>query len=248
MIRTVIIDDESALREINRNILIENFTDISVVGEAGTVEEGVTLIQNAKPDLVLLDIELEGGTGFHVLQKVDYSTFKTIFVTAFNQFAIKAIKYCAVDYILKPVNEFEFCNAISNAIKAIGKQMGQEQIHNLLSQIEDKKIPQKVVLRTSDALYLTEICDILFCKSDNSYTTFYLNDKKEILVSKSIKEYCELFEEHGFFRPHQSYLVNLNQISKIDKTDGGFIIMKNEMEIPISTRRKQALLHAIETI
>ncbi len=248
MIRAIIIDDEPSLREINRNILTDNFNDIEVVGEACSVEEGVALINNVDPDLVLLDIELEGGTGFHILQKVDYSKFKTIFVTAFNQFAIKAIKFCAIDYILKPVNEFEFCNAVSNAIKAIDKDSGQEQINNLLSQIEDKKAPQKIVLRTSDALYLTEISNILFCKSDNSYTTFYLADNKEIIVSKSIKEYCELFEEHGFFRPHQSYLVNLNQIAKIDKTDGGFIIMKNGNEIPISTRRKQALMQAIETI
>lgn len=246
MIKAVIIDDEPALREINKNILNENFTDIEVIGEAGSVGDGVTLIQEMNPDLVFLDIELEDGTGFQILQKVDYSGFKTIFVTAFNQFAIKAIKFCAIDYILKPVNEFEFCNAVQNAIDAIDKDVRQEQMQNLLAQVEDKKAPQKIVLRTSEALYLTDISDILYCQSDNSYTTFYLSDKREVLVSKGIKEYSDLFEGQDFFRPHQSYLVNLNHISKIDKSDGGFIIMKNGKEIPISTRRKQALMKLLE--
>jgi two-component system, LytTR family, response regulator len=246
MIRAVIIDDEPDLQEINRRIIKENFTDIEILGVAGSVDDGVKLIQDSKPELVFLDIELEGGTGFHILQKVDYAAFKTIFVTAFNQFALKAIKFSAVDYILKPVNEFEFCNAVRNAVEAIDSKQRQEQMQTLLTQIEGKKSPQKVVLRTSEALYLTDINDIIYCKSDNSYTTFYLTDNKSILVSKGMKEYCELFEDQGFFRPHQSYLVNMNHIAKIDKSDGGFIIMKNNKEIPISVRRKQSLMKMLE--
>lgn len=248
MVRIVIIEDELNLREINRMLLVDNFPDVEIVGEAGRVDEAVTLIKTEKPDLVLCDIELEDGNCFQVLQKCKPYNFRPVFITAFNQYAIKAIKFSAIDYILKPVNEYEFCDAIQRAIDQLGKNSSEIQTENLLAHTNYSNSCKKVVLRTSDAMHLVAVEEIVYCKSDNSYTTFFLHDKKEITVSKSIKEFAELFSDYDFLRPHQSFLVNLNSITKIDKTDGGFIIMTNGAEIPISTRRKQLIFDQLEKL
>ena len=242
MIKAVIIDDEPEIREINRRLLADNFTGVEVVGESDSVESSIDLIQKVKPQLVLLDIDIKGGTGFHILQKVKPYNFGVIFITAFNEFAIKAIKFSALDYILKPVNETEFCTAVQSAIESIENRKLEDQVNNFFDHYERKTQSKKIVLKTSDSIYLVDISDIIYCVSDNSYTTFYIKDKKDILVSKGIKEYEKLLESYNFFRPHQSYLVNLHFIHKIDKTDGGSIVLKNSKEIPVSFRRKQALM------
>jgi two-component system LytT family response regulator len=248
MIKAVIIDDEQALREINRSLLNDNFPQITVVGEADSVETGISLIQKTQPDIVLLDIEINGGTGFNILQKVKPYSFKLVFITAFNHLAIKAIKFSAIDYILKPVNEFEFVNAIENALKSIETKDMEKQVNNFFDHYEKKTQSKKIVLRTTEAMHIIDVSEIIYCKSDNTYTTFYLSDKKEILVSRSIKEYAELLEGYNFLRPHQSYLVNINCIKKIDKSDGGFIIMNNGREIPVSIRRKQSLMQILSKL
>lgn len=248
MIRAIIIDDEQDIREINRRLITDNFSDIEIVGEADSVDSGIELIQTEKPQLVLLDIDIKGGTGFHILQKVHPYNFAIIFITAFNEFAIKAIKFSALDYILKPVNEVEFCTAIKNAVESIESKQIEKQVNNFFEHYEKKTQSKKIVLKTSDSIHLVEISDIMYCISDNSYTTFYIRDKKEIIVSKSLKEFENLLSVFNFFRPHQSYLVNLHCIDKIDKTDGGSIILNNKKEIPISHRRKQALLDIFDKL
>lgn len=248
MLRTVIIDDEPDLREINKRLLLDNFTDIEIVGEAGSVERSISLIKEQKPDLVLLDIEIKGGTGFHILQKVKPYNFKVIFVTAFNEFALKAIKFSALDYILKPVNEAEFCQAIEKAIAHFDTKKTEIQFDNFFEHYEKQSPNKKIVLRTSESVFLVNLSDIRYCKSDNSYTVFHIRDKKSIMVSRSIKEFAELLEEFSFCRPHQSYLVNINFIEKLDKTDGGFIVLDDKTEIPISTRKKQAIMQILDKL
>jgi two-component system LytT family response regulator len=241
MIKAIIVEDEHDLREINRRLLENNFPDITVVGETDSVDGGVELIQRGKPDLVLMDIEIQGGTGFNILQKVKPYNFKLVVITAFNQFAIKAIKFSAIDYILKPINEFEFVNAIESALKMIEQSQRELQLENFVDLYEKQTLPKKIVLRTSEAMHIVDITDIEYCKSDNTYTTFFLSGGEKILVSKSIKEFSDLLEVCDFFRPHQSFLINLNAVSRIDKTDGGFVILKSGFEIPISSRRKQII-------
>ncbi len=248
MITAVIIEDEQQLRETNRLFLENNFANIKIVGEAGTVNEAIKVITDTKPQLVLLDIELADGNCFQVLQKCKPYTFKPIFITAYNQFAIKAIKFSAIDYILKPVNEFEFCNAIQSAIKYIRQDEINLQTDNFQDHYSNNTKSKKLVLRTTESMHVVPVNNIYYCKSDNSYTTFYINDGQEIIVSKSIKEYADLLEEHDFLRPHQSYLVNINAISKIDKSDGGFIVLQNKKEIPISQRRKQIIIDALNKL
>lgn len=241
MIKAIIVEDEHDLREINRRLLENNFPDINVVGETDSVDGGVKLIQKEKPDLVLMDIEIIGGTGFNILQKVKPYNFKLVIITAFNQFAIKAIKFSAIDYILKPINEFEFVNAIESALKMIEQSQRELQLENFIDLYEKQNRAKKIVLRTSESMHLVDISDIEYCKSDNTYTTFFLISGERILVSKSIKEFSDLLEDCDFFRPHQSFLINLNAVSRIDKSDGGFVILKSGVEIPISSRRKQII-------
>jgi len=249
MIKAVIIDDEPAMQEINSRLLTEYFPEISQVGTATSVESGVDLIEKKIPDLVLLDIELTDGSSFQLLQKLRPYNFKVVFITGFNSFAIRAIKFSATDYILKPVNETEFQQAIQRAVELIKKNENtQPQVNVLMDSMNKEVQHKKLVLRTSDSMHIIDICNIYFCKSDNSYTTFYFEGGEKILVSKSLKDYQGLLTGHGFFRPHQSFLVNLNHIKKVDKTDGGFIIMKNRKEIPVSSRQMKNLVALLEQL
>jgi two-component system LytT family response regulator len=249
MIKAVIIDDEPAMQEINSRLLTEYFPEIELAGTANSIESGVNLIEKQNPDLVLLDIELSDGTGFQLLQKLHPYNFKVVFITGFDSFAIKAIKFSALDYILKPVNETEFQQAISRAVELIEKNENtQPQVNVLMDSMNKETNHKKLVLRTSDSMHIIDILEIYFCKSDNSYTTFYFESNEKIMVSKSLKDYETLLSEHSFFRAHQRFLVNLNHVKKVDKTDGGFIIMKNKKEIPVSLRQMKKLVELLEKL
>lgn len=249
MTKAVIIDDEPAMQEVNSRLLNEYFPAINLIGIANSVETGVRLIQEVGPDLVLLDIELTDGSGFQLLQKLQPYTFKVVFITGFDSFAIKAIKFSALDYILKPVNETEFQQAIQRAVQMIEKNESiQQQVDVLMDSYKREIQSKKLVLRTSESLHVVNVGDIYFCKSDNSYTTFHFSGDDKILVSKSLKDYESLLNEYGFYRVHQSFLVNLNHIKKVDKTDGGFIIMKNKKEIPVSQRQMKKLIVLLENL
>lgn len=247
MLKAVIIDDEVCFREMIQFLLDDYFPEIIVAAQADSVEEAVQAIENQKPDLVFLDIELKGGTGFHVLQKLKNCNFKLIFITAFNDFAIQAIKFSAIDYILKPINEFEFKAGVERAIQEIAANVKPSPIENLIQNNQDK-LKKKLALRTANDIHLVDIDDIVRCCADNSYTTFYLVTGEKIMVSKGIGEYAELLTGYGFIRSHQSHLVNLNFVKKIDKTDGGSIILKDKSTIPISTRQMPQLLEILNKL
>jgi two-component system LytT family response regulator len=249
MVKAIIVDDEKINRDVIRKMLNSYFPDIDVVAEADSVKSAVSAINEFSPHLVLLDIEIKGGTGFDVLQLLKPYRFKVVFITAFDNFAIKAIKFSAMDYILKPVNEAEFQQAVQNSLKLINDEEDNLKQNELLLEYYQKKTQQgKLVLRTTEALHIIDISDIIYCKSDNAYTSFFLNNGEEIIVSKSIKEYVSLLQEYAFFRPHQSYLVNLNFVKKIDKGDGGFIVLKNGKEIPVSSRQKKKIIELFEKL
>jgi len=251
MTRIVIVDDNQGNRALNRRLLNEYFPEISIVAEADSVASAVNVLRETDPDLVLLDIEIKGGSGFHVLQKLKPYRFKVVFITAFDNFAIKAIKFSAMDYILKPVNETEFQQAIQNVLHALEtdkEENTRRQNDYLLESYKKENQIGKIVLRTTDALHVVNINDILYCRSDNSYTSFYLNSGNEIIISKGLKDYIEMLKDYSFFRPHQSYLVNLNYVAKVDKADGGFVVMKSGKQIPVSSRQKKKLINLLEKL
>lgn len=247
MIKTVIIDDESCFREMIQMLLEDYFPDIKVVAQAESVEEAIQAIEEQQPELVFLDIEIKGGTGFHVLHKLKNRDFKLIFITAFNEFAIQAIKFSAIDYILKPINEFEFKGGVERAMQEIEKFENSGSLDLLLNNFRSNT-DKKLVLRTAQNMHVVDISDLVRCVADNAYTTFHLDSGEKIMVSKGIGEYAELLASFGFVRPHQSHLVNLNYIKKLDKTDGGFLILKDKTEIPVSSRQKPLLIELLNKL
>lgn len=247
MIKALVVDDESCIREIIQMFLEIYFPQVVVVAQVESVEEAIGAIEKHQPQLVFLDIEIKGGTGFQVLQKLKKRDFKIIFVTAHNEFAIQAIKFSAIDYLMKPINEFEFKVGVDRALQEIEKQEIQSSVDLLLNNYQDRS-DKKLVLRTAKELVMVNVSQIVRCQADNVYTTFFLESGEKVVVSKSLADYTPLLEPFGFIRTHQSHLVNLNYIKKLDKSDGGFLLLKNNAEIPISVRRKQIILDFLNNL
>lgn len=248
MIKAVIVDDEPALRELNETILKKNFDEVEVIGNLGSVVDAVEFINQHKPQLLILDIRLSDGTGFNILQRIEPYNYAVIFVTAYDEFAIKAIRFSAIDYILKPIDEQEYCAAIERALSSVNSSKLQDQVQTFFSYYERKTQNRKIVLKTVDAINIIDVSDITHCKSDSNYTTFYLISGEKIMVSKAMKEYEDILLDYDFFRPHHSYLVNLNYITKLNKSDGGFLVLKDGSEIPVSLRRKKKLIEVLDKL
>lgn len=239
-IRTLIVDDEQSSRDTVQQILNTYCLDIEVVGEADSVDSAVDAIKNLAPELLLLDIEIKNGTGFDVLQKIDPINFDVIFITGFNDFAIKAFKFSAIDYILKPFDSIELIESINKV--RIGRERNSYHQKLQLFYDNEKAVGKKIALPTMEGLSMVWVEDIIRCVSDNSYTTFYMKSQPKLMVSKGIKEYEELLIPFHFFRVHQSHLVNLKEVKSFLKDDGGVLLMVDESRVPVARRRKEHLL------
>jgi len=248
MLKTIIIDDEENIRILLRGILAARCPEVQVVAEAGSVAEAYKALVNYKPDLVLLDIRLGDGTGFGLLEKFERIDFRIIFVTSYEEYALKALKLSAVDYIMKPVIADELVAAIDKTLKLF--LAGEEQAFKVL--VSNSKSPnsqdKKIVLRTADKFHFVPVSEIIRCESDSSYTTFFLADSSKILISKTLKEFEDLLTDFGFFRPFKSDLINLRFIRAYDKTDGGAIIMADNSRVPISDRKKEEFFRLMEEL
>jgi two-component system LytT family response regulator len=248
MLRTVIIEDEEQKRLALRRMLTEIRNDVEIVGEAVNVIEGKQLILKTSPDLLLLDIKLPDGTGFDLLEQLEHISFKIIFVTAYDEYAVKAFKFSAVDYILKPVSAADLMNAIDKAAHILLAEYNLK-INTLLNNHRSPAREEKrIILKTIDKIHVIRIQDIVRCESDSNYCHFFLKDGKKITTSKPLKEYAGLFNEHGFFRVHKSHLVNLNQVTRFDKSEGGDVIMETGDRIPVSSYKKDELLEYLESL
>ncbi|MCD4747129.1 MAG: LytTR family DNA-binding domain-containing protein [Bacteroidales bacterium] len=245
MISIVIIDDEPKARETIINILKLSKAGINIVGQAEDVSSGYDIIILKNPDLVLLDINLPDGTGFDLLKKFEKINFKVIFITAYEEHAIKAFKFNALDYILKPVTAGDLIQAVEKAGESIYKEETGIQLSALLSNLNKIK---KIVLKTAESIHLINVKDIIRCESDVNYTIFHLINDEKLMVSKTLKEYTELLESVGFFRTHQSHLVNLDHIVRYDKAEGGHLVMDDESIVPVSSRKKENLLMLFENM
>ena len=243
MIKTVVIDDEPKARETIINILGLGPSNVSVVGEAEDVKSGYEVIKKLNPDVVLLDINLPDGTGFDILKRFDKISFKIIFITAHEEYAVRAFKFSALDYILKPVTAGNLFQAIEKAQTTIQKEETDIKLSAFLSNLNKIK---KIVLKTAESIHIINIKDIIRCEADVNYTTFYLVNSETLLVSRPLKEYSELLEPSGFYRTHQSHLVNLDHISRYDKVDGGHLVMIDESIVPVSHRKKDDLFGLFE--
>ncbi|TCD12217.1 response regulator transcription factor [Pedobacter frigidisoli] len=248
-IRTLIIEDEPAVRK-EIEWLIKQEKDFNLIGSATTVEESMVLIKSTNPDLILMDIQLTDGTAFDILNQLSEISFKIIFITAFNNFAVKAIKYGALDYLLKPLDDVELKAALNKIVDDGANSLAQqqEQIAILKSQSgkTESDLDSRIVLHTLEYLQVLQLREIIYCQSESGYTNFFLSEGRRIIISKPLKFYDELLPEKWFLRPHQSFLVNILYVDKFLKS--GTIVLKNKTEIPVSGRRKDYILQHINHI
>lgn len=245
--RAVIVDDEPSLRESTKTLLSIYCPEVTVVGEADGVKAAVELIQSSKPDLVFLDIEMRDGLGFDVLHVFPDRAFAVIFVTGHNEYAVKAFKISAIDYLLKPIDPEELERAVTKAQTSMHRSVSGVQIQTLQHQLNNRELT-KIVLKDSEKVYLIDIAEIVRCESSDNYTRFFLTDKRSILVSTTLKEYEKLLDSQSFFRTHQSHLVNLRHMDHYDKREGGTLVMKDQSRLPVSVRKKEQLLKALEKL
>jgi len=219
-----------------------------VVAKADSVQSGLQVIRKHKPDLVLLDIQLDDGTGFDILYQLHPIDFKVIFITAFDQYAVKAFRFSALDYLLKPIDPDELCRAAQRASDLIQNDVNLQlaNLHKFMKR--DDKTQARIIIKTHDNIYLVPVSDILFCQSDDNYTRLHLTDQKQIMVSATLKEYDDILSESGFFRVHKSYLINLKHIIRFERGDGGFLVLLGEIKIPVASRKRDELLEILDRL
>ncbi len=249
MLKAIVIDDIEAIRKKNIAIIKSSCPNIAVIGQADSVESGVKIIQQLSPDIVFLDVEMPDGTGFELLNKLKPINFKVIFITGYEDFAIKAFRFSAIDYLLKPLDSNDLVEAVKKAEDSLGKEIFDMKLHNLFSNLERPKNLQKLILKTADKIYSINIQDIVNCESDKNYTTFHFINAPKLIVSTNLKEYETLLSPHNFFRTHKSHLINMAYFDHFIKSEGGnTIVMKNKTAIPLSVRKKEEFLILLENL
>lgn len=243
MIRAIIIEDEKRSALLLENLLEEYCAEVEVLGKASTVAEGYQLIRKNMPDVIFLDIEMQKETGFDLLNKFDEIKFEIVFTTAFENYALKAIKFCAIDYLLKPIDVDELKIAVEKVIRNDQKNKLNKKLKAFIQNMQNTSPGQfQIALPSTDGLSIIRVSEILYLKSDRQYTVFHLKSGDAIMTSKNLGEYEELLLEHNFFRVHHSSLINLGEVRKYMRGDGGCALMSNGEQIDISKRKKEAFL------
>jgi two-component system LytT family response regulator len=245
--KLLIIDDENRTREFVKKIIDSFQLDIEVFTDGENVETGIEAINRIKPDIVLLDIQMPDGTGFDVLSSIETKNFEVIFITAYQEYAIKAIKFSALDYILKPIDSEELHSSIITAMDALEFKREDDQYLALENNIQATN-RRKLVLKTQESVFVVDLSEIVRCEADKNYTFFYLNSGKKILVSRTLKDYETMLNGYGFFRIQQSHLINLEYLDRYDKTQGGAIIMKDGVSVPLSSAKKEQFFKLLEKL
>jgi len=242
-LKVFIVDDEFQSRNLLSKLLQEHIPGVVVAGQASNVAEGIAGINEFNPGLLFLDIEMNGETGFDLLRKIEKRNFKIIFVTAHDAYALKAFRFNAVDYLLKPIVLDELKEAVSKVINQLpeARTTSDAQLENLAQFIQNpKKVNDKIAIPTSDGFVLISVPEIVFCKANGNYTEFHLTAKKQLLSSYTLKQYHELLVEQNFFRAHRSFLINLSHVKMYRRGEGGTIIMDDGSEIELSRQNKEA--------
>jgi two-component system LytT family response regulator len=239
MIRAVIIDDERKNITHLRGLLTKHADQVEIVGEALNTDQGLSLIANKHPELVFLDIQMPGKSGFDLLSEIGNYDFDVIFVTGYDRYGIQAVKFSALDYLLKPVKSSELAKALLKAASRKQIRQTQEQIINLLSLLNNPQKDHRIALPLLKEVRLVSPEEVIRCESTNNYTNFYLQSGEKLLVSKGIYEYDELLKAYHFIRCHQSHLVNQKFVKSLLKEDNIFeLLLTDGSRIPVSRLKK----------
>ncbi len=246
--KALIIDNEEPLRTGLMGLIEAFCPEITQIVTADGVKSGVAAIHGHNPDLLFLDVEMDDGTGFDVLAQIGNPRFQLVFVTAHDQYALRAFQFSAIDYLLKPVQPDLLQASVQRAVGRIKNNDLLAQFQVLMQQMNPKKdIERKIVLKDQNATYFVKVSDILFCRAEGTYTQFFTRQHDPILVSHNLKEYENLLEPMGFIRVHHSFLVNPSHIKMFDRKDGGALVLEGDHNIPVSQRKKDAVLKVLES-
>jgi len=249
MLRALIIDDEEDARQSLLMTLQKFCPDVEVVQVCDGPEEGLTAIGTQCPDLIFLDVQMPHMSGFDLLEEIDSRQFHTIFVTAHDKYAIKAIRFSALDYLLKPVDVDDLLSAVATVKKAQSKQETDEGYQSILHNVRNRLGQEgKLAVPTRDGMEFIDLKDIIFCEADGSYTSIHLDARKTMLISKSLKEFEAILDPSTYCRVHHGSIINLGHITKYVKGEGGYAIMSNGEHVDISRRKKEEFMKLISKI
>ena len=236
----IVIDDIENARLSLKKDLEDYCPEIEVIGEADGVIQGAKIIKELNPDIVFLDIHIKEGSGFDILELLPAIDFGLIFTTSSNEHAIKAFRFSAIDYLLKPIDPEELMQAVKKA-----NQTSTQSIETLKTNMQGG---QKLALNSQDRIQVVNIDEVVRLESSGSYTLFFMEDGEEILVTRTLKEFDQMLEPQGFIRVHQSHLVNLNFIKEFNKSDGGYLILRDKKEVPVASRKKSAVMRVLSRL
>lgn len=245
MIKAVIIDDEQHSIDTLKWKLENYCPDVTLQASFDNPAEGITYLKKSPPDLLFLDIEMPLLNGFDVLEELGPDiSFDIIFTTAYDNFGIQAVKFSALDYLLKPVQNKELKDAIDKHMKKAQHRVPQGQIEVLLSNIDAEKKGKlgKIALASKESIEFVDAQEIICCEANSNYTNVYMDEGRKRVISRTLKEFEEMLSPYQFFRPHNSYLINLRRVREFVRGDGGYLVMENKMKIPVSKSRREDLL------
>lgn len=246
MISGIIIDDEAKNIKLLQQMLEMHCPQVKILATETEAKNGLLLIDELRPQLVFLDVEMPHLNGFDLLKKLEPVSFETIFVTAYSHYAVEAFEHHATGYITKPINSEKLVAAVNTAIRRIGEKSINQNLFSLLEQNVKKAAPDKIPLSTSNGLIFVKLADILYCESSGNYTLFYLRNDTKITVSRQLGEYEKLLPEAEFTRIHDKYIINLSYIKEYIKGSGGDVVLENGKELPVASRRKDDFLARFE--
>lgn len=244
--RVLIVDNDSQIRAGLAELLKRFCPVVKTIAEAESVTSGLRAISEFQPDLVYLDVEMDDGTGFDLIQQLGNVSFQLVFITAFNKYAVQAFRFSALDFLQKPIDPEELIRSVERARQGMDNANLREQLKVMQEALQSKHpATAKIVLKDNEAIHFVKVEDIIRCEADGAYTRFVIQGSNSILLSKSLKEYEDLLTEHGFIRCHHSHLVNSARIVRFDKADGGMLVLENKETVPVSHRKKDSVLELL---
>jgi two-component system, LytTR family, response regulator len=245
MLTAIIIDDETSSRNSLRQKLANHCPEITIIGECETGEEGIKGIEEKRPDMIFLDVEMPRMNGFTMLQQLANKNFEVVFITAYDHYAIKAIKFSALDYLVKPVEVADLKIAVEKAVQKRTISAGNERLELLLQNLMNDKKDQRIAIPSMEGLQFVETGNIIYLEAKSNYTCFYLKNNEKITVTKTLKDFEELLPVSIFIRIHHSYIINKNLVEKYIKGEGGQVVMKNGIVLDVARRKKEEFLKSI---